>query len=268
MIARHHGRPRPGAAFGLQHMKPPSGARKIGREAMPASALNIAGLAAVFAMALAAHAHAATADGHDAFSGVWMIEHPVTAVKAVDSHDPPLLPEARKVYESHLAARRAGDTSYDSVSWCAGAGVPRLMFAPYPFELLVQPRRVAFLYQWNHWARTVDMAAKQLDVPYPISIGIAVGHWEGATLIIETTGLRDSTLLDSAGLPHSDEMKLTERLRLLGPDRLEDRITIDDAKTFSRPWRTAVTYRRKPEGAVIKEDVCLDRIKKGEPAIR
>jgi hypothetical protein len=233
-----------------------------------ASHLGTIAVAALLCLGLTANAKSASLEGHDAFAGIWMIERPMHAVKTADGRGPPLLPQAQEVYRSNVAAARNGDKSFDSTSWCAGAGVPRLMFAPYPFELVVQPRRIAFLYQWNHWARVIDMVSKKLEVIYGISMGYPVGHWDGETLVIETRGLREDTLLDSAGLPHSAELKLTERLTLLRPDRLEDRIMIDDPMTFSHPWETVVTFRRQPEGTVIKEDVCLDRIREGEAGLR
>jgi hypothetical protein len=113
----------------------------------------------------------------------------------------------------------------------------------------------------------VDLVSSELDIVYPVSLGVATGHWEGSTLVIKTMGLKDTTLLDSA-MPHSEELVVTERLRLLDRGRLENRITFEDPRVFSRPWETVVIYRRQPRGSTLKEDVCLDRIKHGEPAIR
>jgi hypothetical protein len=59
---------------------------------------------------------------------------------------------------------------------------------------------------------------------------------------------------------------ITETLRLKGRDVLENRIRIDDAKTYTSPWEVLVTYRRQAH-AQLKEDVCLDRIRNGKPAI-
>ena len=166
-----------------------------------------------------------------------------------------------------MAARRAGDVSFDHSSWCASLGIPRLMFVPYPFEIVVRPKQVAFLYEWNWWARVVDMSGAALDVISPTSMGVATGKWEGGALVIQTKGLEDTTLLDSAGAPHSEEITVTERLKLKGADLLQDRIKIDDPKTFTRPWETLITYRRQ-RNTVIQEDVCLDRIKAGEPYVK
>jgi hypothetical protein len=73
------------------------------------------------------------------------------------------------------------------------------------------------------------------------------------------------TVMDSYGLPHSDDLIMTERYRLLGDNVLENRMRFEDPETFSEPWETVVTYRR--QSARLQEDVCLDRIKQGEPAI-
>jgi hypothetical protein len=226
-------------------------------------------LATIAATAMLANgaAHAADAQPNEKFSGVWTAQTPVFSVRTLTSTPPPFRPEAERIYRARIAARRAGDTSFDHSTWCASLGIPRLMFVPYPFEIVVRPKQVAFLYQWNWWARLVDMSGTALDVISPTSMGVATGKWEGDTLVVQTTGLEDTTLLDSAGAPHSEQLVVTERFELKGTDVLQDRIKIDDPQTFTQPWETLVTYRRQPN-AVIREDVCLDRIKAGEPSVK
>jgi hypothetical protein len=219
--------------------------------------------AGAFALATCVMAAGAPTD----LSGIWMIEQPVAVLKTTEGSPPPLLPDARKTYESRLAARRTGDTSFDQTTWCAAPGVPRLMYLPYPFQIMMGPKRAVFLFEWDRWARVVDLVSSELDVVYPVSLGVATGHSEGSTLVIKTVGLKDTTLLDSA-MPHSEQLVVTERLRLLDRNRLENRISFQDRHVFSRPWETVVTYRRQPRGSTLKEDVCLDRIKRGEPAIK
>jgi hypothetical protein len=199
-------------------------------------------------------------------SGVWQIKQPVFEVKTIDGSAPPFRPGVGQIYQQHIASRRAGDTSFDQATWCASVGFPRIMFIPYPFEIVVRPDRIAFLYTWNWWARVVDMSGADPDVVAPTSMGVATGKWEGGSLVTRTKGLESSTLIDSAGMPHSEQMTVTERFTLKDANILEDRIEIDDAKTFTRPWETLVVYQRKP-GAQIQEDVCLDRIAAGKPAV-
>jgi hypothetical protein len=100
-----------------------------------------------------------------------------------------------------------------------------------------------------------------------MTMGYPVGKWDGETLVIETTGIAGETVLDAMGLPHSEEMLLTERLRALPDGRLEVRFTIKDEAFYTRPWEAVMTYRRT-QGDSVVDDVCPDRIADGEPAVR
>jgi hypothetical protein len=130
----------------------------------------------------------------------------------------------------------------------------------------VNPRQVAFLYEWNRWARLVDMTGNDLQPLYPLAFGTANGKLENGNLVVVTRGLTKQTYLDHSGLPHSDDLVLTETFRLKNRDVLENRMRIEDPKTYTSAWEAVVTYRRQPH-AQLKEDVCLDRIKQGKPAI-
>jgi hypothetical protein len=215
---------------------------------------------------LVASARVSAADISHGLDGIWLIENAPKAVRTIDGRLPPLLPAAKAQYERQLKARRRGDTSFDKTTWCAAAGVPRLMLEPYPFEILVNPRQTAFMYEWNRWARLVDMTGNDLQPLYPLNFGTANGHFEGDVLVIVTKGLTKDTYLDHSGLPHSDNMVLTERLRRIGPGIIEDRMRIEDPDTYSSPWETLATYQRQSYDR-LKEDVCLDRIEQGRPAI-
>ena len=203
----------------------------------------------------------------ESFNGVWLIAEDTPALHTIDGSEPPLLPEARARYEQNLRARESGDTSFDRATWCAGVGLPRLLLANHPFEIMVDPRQVGFFFQWNRWVRLVDMSGEALEPYYPMSLGTASGAWQDdGSLVIRTSGLMHETIMDHAGLPHSDDLVMTETLRLLDADTLENHIRFEDPLTFSTPWETKVTYLRQ-HGARLKEDVCLDRIKQGMPPI-
>lgn len=212
-------------------------------------------------------AAAAFAPARETFNGVWQIAADTPALHTLTGELPPLLPEARAVYEQHLGARESGDTYFDRATWCAAVGVPRLLTANHPFEIMVDKRQVGFFFEWNRWVRLVDMSGTALEPYYPLSLGTASGEWQDdGTLVIRSTGLMHETIMDHAGLPHSDDLVMTETLRLLDPDTLENHIRFEDPLTFSAPWETKLTYRRQ-QGARLKEDVCLDRIKQGLPPI-
>ena len=84
----------------------------------------------------------------------------------------------------------------------------------------------------------------------------AISRLEGDTLVIDTIGLSSKTTFDMLGAPHTDQLHLVERIRLLNPNEFEDLITIDDPGTFSHPWTERATYKRTDHE--IMEYICLD----------
>ncbi|MCP5145237.1 MAG: hypothetical protein H6978_10535 [Gammaproteobacteria bacterium] len=203
---------------------------------------------------------------HDEFNGVWRIAEPVHALRAADGSAPPLLPEAQRIYDERRRGLEGGDRMLDRTSWCAAAGLPRLLTEAQPFEIMVDRRQVGFFFQWNRWVRLVDMSGAELELYYPLSMGIPSGKWEGDTLVVRSMGLMHETFMDASGLPHSDNLVMTERLRLRDADTLENHIHFEDPETFTRPWETVLVYKRQ-HNARLREDVCLDNIKQGLPAI-
>lgn len=198
----------------------------------------------------------------ESFNGVWRIQQPVKTLRTANGQLPPLLPEAKQVYEQHQRDRASGNTDFDRATWCASPGVPRLLLEDWPFEIMVDRRQAGFFFEWNRWVRLVDLSGTELELYYPLSFGVPSGRWEGDTLVVHTVGLMHETIMDHTGLPHSDELVMTERLRLVDANTLENRIRFEDPLTFAEPWETVLTYKRQ-QGAMLKEDVCLDRIKQG-----
>jgi hypothetical protein len=169
------------------------------------------------------------------------------------------------VYAQRKRQYEAGDRSFDQTTWCAGPGMPRALTLPDPFEVRRDGDRLVFIHGWYRWFRTIDVGGPAVDPPLPLTMGFPVGKWEGDTLVIRTVGLIDVTVMDAMGMPHSEELVLTERLRVLADGRLEDRITVEDPETFSRPWETVLTFHRDAN-ARVTDDVCPDRVAAGRPA--
>jgi hypothetical protein len=173
---------------------------------------------------------------------------------------PPLKPEAKKVYEENLQARKNLKPKND-MSRCVPPGTPRMLWAPFPMLILQTPRKVTFVHEYHHQLRHIYM-----DEPLPnpddvdaTFMGTSVGRWDGDTLVIETLGVNDKTVLDRDGMPHSEAMRVTERVRLIdGGKRLENRVTIDDPETFIQPWTARVVFEKKP-GVELKEYNCLQK---------
>jgi hypothetical protein len=162
-------------------------------------------------------------------------------------------------YAEAVTARKAGKPDFDTIQSCKPHGFPRILFAAYPIEVLQEPKQVTFIHEVHHMPRMVylDLTLPPLEDMDPNWMGLSAGHWEGDTLVVQSQGFNDLTTLDAAGLPHSTQMRVSERIRKLDPDTLEDIISISDPKTYTRTWSTRVTYKRQP-GLRLREYVCTD----------
>jgi hypothetical protein len=145
----------------------------------------------------------------------------------------------------------------DPVYACYPPGVPRVYLHPFPLEIIHTPGRVLMMFEYDHLNRQifVDGREHRTDLA-PMWMGDSIGRWDGGTLVIETVNFNDKTWLDRTGVPHSEELRVIERIRLVDPDRLEIDITMEDPIAFEEPWRAQRFYRRT-EWA-IEELSCLD----------
>ena len=227
----------------------------------------------VLGIALCAALLSPTSSGADGINleGTWKISAPQESFKPL-SGDIPFTQEARKRYQENERnqARRKYDEYDMSASRCASPGLPRLMLTPDRFRIWQRPSLIVFQFEWNRLFRQIDMGLtlphtriNEDDAAVGRAVPISTGRWEGDTLVVATEGFSDNTLVDNL-VPHGYEMKLTERIRLKDSNTLEDRITIEDPESFTRPWETMVTYKRHPNDA-FPEHVCLDR-QPGQPA--
>jgi hypothetical protein len=139
---------------------------------------------------------------------------------------------------------------------CLPEGVPKVMFIPLPMEIWQVPGKVLMYQEAGNQLRQIH-----LDRQHPKEFnnltynGDSIGKWEGDTLVVDTTGMNDITWVDHVGLPHSEELHVVERIRRVDHDTLQDDFTIEDPKTFTRPWTAQQIYKLKP-GWEIAEYVC------------
>ena len=80
------------------------------------------------------------------------------------------------------------------------------------------------------------------------------GHWEGNTLVVETTNFIGGKV-DVGGVPYSEDLKLMERFTRVDADTIDYKVTIDDPKTFTAPWTVEFPIRHEP-GYQIFEYAC------------
>lgn len=225
----------------------------------PAAALRggACALAALLAGAGLWVTAAKAADAVPDISGVWLIQNSFgfENLPAGARETPPLTPEyaARYAQEPKEQAKLI-DKHYDDLLACIPDGMPRLMLSPtHPIEILQTPGRVTMLHEYQRQTRRIHTDGRGHPAKLePTYAGDSVGHWEGDALVVETIGVRDDTNLDVTRVPHSDAMRVVERIRRIDHDTLQDEITVHDAKALTRPWATVKTYKFLPDGVVAE----------------
>jgi hypothetical protein len=165
----------------------------------------------------------------------------------------PYLPEALEQRDKN----RAGWPAADPETKCYLPGIPRATYMPFPFHIIQGGGDILFAYEYDSANRVVYMSNHQ-EPPIDTWMGWSNGHWEGNTLVVETTGNNDSTWLDRSGNYHSSALKVTERFTLTGDDHMQYSATIEDPNVFSRPWTISMPlYRHVEPNAEILEFKCV-----------
>jgi hypothetical protein len=171
-----------------------------------------------------------------------------------------LKPEYAKPYAARRAKEEESDKSGEPIAGagvdCLPYGMPEMMSAIYPLEILQTSTQVTIIAEAMSQVRRIYLDRKQgaiADYP-PGYYGHSVGHFEGDTLVVDTVGVKD-TVVGHNEMPHSDQMRITERIRKVSPDVLHDEITVEDPVTLTKPWTFTFAYHRLPNYEML-EYVC------------
>lgn len=166
----------------------------------------------------------------------------------------PYLPEALKKKKENQADRLKLDPEVK----CYLPGVPRAVYMPYPFQIVQSTKHIMMLHTYAGAVRTVYMA-DQTEAPADSWMGWSNGKWDGESLVVDTKGFNDQSWFDRAGNFHSDALHVVERFTPRSADTLNYEATIEDTKTFSRPWKVSLPlYRRVEPNAMIMEFRCVE----------
>ncbi len=180
-------------------------------------------------------------------------------LKTADGKPVPMLPWLAKEYQAHIDAELAGRPLPTNMAQCLPTGMPKVTIrGGYPIQILDTKGQLTFIYEESAQTRIVHMDRGHLPDPDPSYYGDEIGHWEGDTLVIDTTGLNDKTDIDQIGMAHTDKMHVTEHIRRVDKDHLDVVVTLDDPGAFSHPFDIKRGYRREAAGTEIREYVCAE----------
>lgn len=174
-----------------------------------------------------------------------------------DGKVPPLTEEARKRSADRMAALRARGGEYDHpefrplaerclLSFGSSSGPPMLpnYFYNNNYQIVQTPDHVMILVEMVHDVRIIRMNAKE-HLPKHIRpwMGDSIGHWQGDTLVVETTNFHPLQTFRGA----SENLRVIERFTRADADTMLYRFTIDDPTTFTRPWSGEVPFEAADE---------------------
>ncbi len=165
----------------------------------------------------------------------------------------PYLPEAVARRDENRASWPASDPE----TKCYMLGVPRVTYHNFPFQIFQGTGDMLMVYPFAATNRVINFTDFS-EPPVDSWMGKSDGKWEGDVLVVNTRGFNDLTWIDRAGNHHSNQLKVTERFRLVDKDHIRYEATLEDPLTYTRPWTIEMTlYRVVDEGAQLLEHKCV-----------
>lgn len=198
-----------------------------------------------------------------------------------DPTNPILTPLAARILREHGELSRTGKAISDPHNQCWPEPPPFALSIQVELLLLQTKNEVTLVYVNGQVVRHIRLNATHPARVTPSLEGDSVGHFEGDTLVVDTTSIKPSPwpVVDRYGTPHSDQLHVIERYRLIGGAEaaaamrkhrrtfttddaiprfgiygaefdkdlskkgLQVEVTVEDPKMFTTPWKGFVTYR-------------------------
>ena len=176
---------------------------------------------------------------------------------------PPFQPWSRAEREARNTPMRGYD---DPTAHCFPAGVPRAMYVPTPFHIVQTADTVATLHERMQWRLISLNRSRHVPDRTRFWQGDSIGHWDGDTLVVETTNLNGKTWGSEVGDVFSYAEHVLERFTPVDANTIRYESTISDPLVYTRPFTIAFSLRRIPgelfEAACHEEDHDLPVLKR------
>jgi hypothetical protein len=214
-----------------------------------------------------------TADGKPNLSGMWFSAELLPECSAADcvpqmnlpadqvnigrtlpGGQLPYQPWAAKL----VAERTANGAKDDPHAFCLPPNFPRAFSLPQYIKIVQTPELTVILHEFNASYRQIFTDGRPPpDVSLPTWSGYSTGHWDGDTLVVESSGFRDDLWLDLAGSPLTSAAHVTEKFRRPNFGTLAIEVTVDDPKAYTRPW-TVTLHQNIVLDTELIEETCLE----------
>jgi hypothetical protein len=167
--------------------------------------------------------------------------------RIADTSNPILKPWAKEQMEKANAEVRAGKVPYITRERCWPAGVPG--FTVYtrvqPIHFYQTDKVITIVNELNTQIRHIYMNVPHSKNPKHSWYGESVGHYEGDELVVDTIGLNDKTFVDNYRTPHTDQIHVVERFKLVDDGKtLQETVFVEDPGAFNMPWSAVQRFKR------------------------
>ena len=193
-------------------------------------------------------------DGKPDLSGIWRVASGKYLQNiAADLGEPPFQPWAAALYKERVAVLGKGRPS----EGCIPHGIPDgMVVRNFPFKIVQTPGVVVILYEeFNHFRQIFTDGRGFPPETTESWFGYSVGKWQGDTLVAETVGFNDKSWLDDPGHPHSEALRVTERVQRRDFGHMDIQITFDDPKAYTKPWTVTIPFDLYADTELI-ESIC------------
>jgi hypothetical protein len=171
--------------------------------------------------------------------------------------NPPYTAEGRRIVADWRASHDPIDD--DPGAFCQAPGMPSLALggADYPVEIIVTPEQITILMELHQQNRRIFMNMDEHpERLFPQRNGHSIGHWDGDTLVVDTSAIRAITF---GAVPHSDQVHVIERWNVIDDGAsLVNQLTITDPVMYAEPITLRQTYTRAGPGTRMLEYECTE----------
>jgi len=176
--------------------------------------------------------------------------------------NPVLQPWVRDIVKKNAESEIAFKHVYQADDSCWPMTVPAILNLREAVQFIQTKDRITILYQRDHQIRRVWLNQEHTPGYKPSWYGESVGHFEGDTLVIDTTGVKTHfmSFVDPFGTPHTDKLHVIERYRVIQDKTgkgLEAVIRVEDPGAFTKPWTGRLVYRPNRADSIV-EVICAE----------
>ena len=175
---------------------------------------------------------------------------------------PKFKPEAQKEFDAGQKATQEGRAYHDYIGQCYPAGMPVIMTRVWPIAMVQLPTVIYMVSGFENAFREIYLDGRghmPADEVVPSFNGESIGHWEGDTLVVDSTAFTTEHHTIDLGIPISDQFHIVERMRMLdGGKTLEIAYTMTDPKMWDGEWKSTKWWKRVDDQDIVEVECTPD----------